>query len=247
MNDTPKINLEWKSSGANKGSERGDIVIIVDTLSFATTVAVATCRGAMIYPCWPSDDPVALGRSLDAEVAVRRTEGEGPTGFSLSPGSFSKIEPGTRVILPSPNGATCCRAADKGPFVFVGTLVNAAATATAVSNLSKRDGLSITVVACGEREEYGLESGEIRFALEDYLGAGVIISGLNFEKSPEALVCEKAYSACRDELNEIIRNCQSGQELLDRGYGDDVRIASDIDSRDSAVWYKDGWLVKYQI
>ncbi len=246
MTSKPLINLDWKPAGVTKAAERGDVIVIVDTLSFSTTVATAVSNGAMIYPCFPTDDPASLALSHDAKVAIKRGEVSGEDQFSLSPDSFSNIKPGTRVILPSPNGAVCCRSAVKAQSVFVGTIVNASATAEAISKLINRENLSVTIIACGEREAYGVDSGEIRFALEDYLGAGAIISELEFAKSAEAMVCEKAFLAVRDDLEKIIRECQSGQELVERGYDKDVSIASDINSIDCAVCLKDNWLVRFQ-
>ncbi|MBS4192756.1 hypothetical protein KHA94_21735 [Bacillus sp. FJAT-49705] len=42
--------VEWGIRGARNAAERGDIIIIVDVLSFSSTVISAVNYGAIIYP-----------------------------------------------------------------------------------------------------------------------------------------------------------------------------------------------------
>src|SRR5207237_299967 len=110
--------------------------------------------------------------------------------FSLSPLSYLGLEPGTRIALASPNGATCACYGGAVPHLFVGTLINAEAVAAAVTQARNGSDLDVTLLACGERWEPTGEDGPLRPAVEDYLGAGAILSYLNAEKSPECRVCE---------------------------------------------------------
>ncbi|MCP4568132.1 MAG: 2-phosphosulfolactate phosphatase, partial [FCB group bacterium] len=57
-----------------RAAARGDIIVVVDVLSFSTVVATATWRKAMIYPCLEEDDPGKIARDIGGHVAVRRTE-----------------------------------------------------------------------------------------------------------------------------------------------------------------------------
>ena len=59
--------------------------------------------------------------------------------------------------------------------------------------------LSVTILACGERWKQPNEDGELRFAIEDYLGAGAILSALPaaLARSPEARVCQGAFGLAR--------------------------------------------------
>src|SRR5207302_2020235 len=99
-----------------------------------------------------------------------------PARFSLSPLSYLDAQSGTRVVLASPNGATCSRYAAEVGFLFVGTLLNAKAVAGAVSHLLAVTDLCVTLLACGERWKTPSEDGELRMAIEDSLGAGAILS-----------------------------------------------------------------------
>lgn len=216
--------LEWGSRGVQAAAERGDILVVVDVLSFSTAVATAVENGARIYPCGKNEDAGALAESHGAVTAVRREEVPGKGRYSLSPGTFLTATPGERIVLQSPNGATCSRYGSQVPCLLVGALVNAAAVAVAAARAAAEKGVGITVLACGERWHSPHEDGELRFAVEDYLGAGAILSHLpeSISRSLEAQICQSAFAASVDRLPELLQNCGSGIELRDRGYGSDV-------------------------
>jgi 2-phosphosulfolactate phosphatase len=123
--------------------------------------------------------------------------------------------------------------------------VNATAVAGAVAQILAETDLSVTVLACGERWREPNEDGELRFAIEDYLGAGAILSGLSssLSRSPEALVCEHAFRASRDKLAAIIDESGSGRELRVAGYPQDVEHCARLDAYD-AVPIMDGDLLR---
>ena len=137
----------------------------------------------------------------------------------------------TRVVLASPNGASCCRYAGQVPALLVGALVNARAVAAAVSwVLEQRNDLSVTIIACGERWSMPSEDGALRFAIEDYLGAGAIVSYLSCDKSPEARVCEGAFVQVRDDLEALLWESATGRALRERGFASDIEHAARLNS-----------------
>ncbi len=178
-----RCRLEWGRDGARRASARRDILVIVDTLRFSTAVVTAVHHGAIIYPCDPTDDPEALARHVRAVVAAYRQDmlGLGTHPYSLSPLSYDEAPAGTRIVLPSPNGAVCSRYGRDAPYLFVGALVNAAAVGRAVSSILARTEAAVTVIACGERWRAPADDGELRVAIEDYLGSGAILSRLPCE------------------------------------------------------------------
>ena len=145
-----RVRLEWGRRGARVAAERGDILVVVDTLSFSTAVVTAVRHGGLIYPCAWTDDPEALAARLGVEAAVPRQDVPKRGRFSLSPPTFSAIQPGDRVVLASPNGATCSHYGRAVPHLLVGALVNAHAVAQAVTCLLRETSLSVTVLACCE-------------------------------------------------------------------------------------------------
>ncbi len=221
-----RCRFDWGRHGVRQAAERGDILVIVDILSFSTAAVTAVHSGGSIYPCSLEEDTTALAHHIGGEAAVSRYDVPQRGRFSLSPATYLHLEPGTRVVLYSPNGATCSRYAGQVPFLFVGALVNAKAVAAVVSSLLEQQELSVTVIACGERWNTPSEDGELRVALEDYVGAGAILSYLPQEKSPEARVCEGAFIQVRDDLHSLLWECGSGRELREKGFGVDVQHAA---------------------
>ncbi|GJD17587.1 hypothetical protein RIVM261_025430 [Rivularia sp. IAM M-261] len=66
----------------------------------------------------------------------------------------------------------------------------------------------------------------MRFAFEDLVGAGAILSYLKGTFSPEAQVAIAAFQSCKDDLLGYLRKCSSGKELIYRGFGQDVELAA---------------------
>jgi 2-phosphosulfolactate phosphatase len=174
-----RIRLDWGRGGVHRAAERGDIVAIIDVLRFTTTVAAALSQNITIYPCEHRDRASDVARELGATVG-----GHGKI-FSLSPLTYTNEHRGQRVVLWSPNGATCARFAGQIPHLFAGAFVNANAVSGAVAKVLNESNSNATLIACGERWPIENEDGEIRFAIEDYLGAGAILAGLDFDKSPK--------------------------------------------------------------
>lgn len=228
-----RVRLDWGQRGARQAAERGNILVIVDTLSFSTAAVTAVHHGGLVYPCSQTEDPVAFARRISGEAAVSRRDVPEKGRFSLSPLTYLDLEPGTRVVLASPNGATCSRHAQEMPYLFVGALVNAKVVAAAVSQVLTVTDLCATVIACGERWTTPSEDGELRIAIEDYLGAGAILSYLHHKKSPEARVCEGSFIHARGDLKEILWDCGSGRELREIGFGEDVQHAAQLNLYDS--------------
>jgi 2-phosphosulfolactate phosphatase len=249
--DGYRCRLEWGAAGARQGAAHGDVLVVVDTLRFSTATATAIHCGAAIYPCRPDEDAAALAALVGACVA-----GGGANGFSLSPQSYVGVAPGTRVVLPSPNGATCARHAADVPYLIAGALVNAGAVAAAVARVLNASPLGVTVLACGESPlspgapgAPGDAGGALRFAVEDALGAGAILAGLaarGFGRamSPEARVCAGAFRSARTRLAAVLWDCGSGRELRARGLGEDVRHAARLDLYADVPVLRDGGFVR---
>ncbi len=130
------------------------------------------------------------------------------------------------------------------PAVLVGALLNARAVASAAAELADQHYCSITVLACGERWETQDEDGELRFAIEDYLGAGAILSYIALAKSPEAEVCAAAFRESCSNLESCLWDCCSGIELRDRGHAADVLYAFALDIYNAVPILSEGGLVK---
>ncbi|MDQ2853113.1 MAG: 2-phosphosulfolactate phosphatase [Actinomycetota bacterium] len=227
------VRLAWGPAGAQACA--ADVSVVVDVLSFSTSVSVATERGMKVYPYpWNDDRATAFAAERDAVLAVGRLKAAQTAAVrapSLSPAGLLRSHPVPRLVLPSPNGSTIASALNStGSTVAIGCLRNArAAGFWAVTQLNA--GCSVALIAAGER---WASDDSLRPALEDHLGVGAIASqlvsaGFASECSPETLAAACLYDATPD-LGNTLRNCVSGRELAARGFEEDVDVAAQLDA-----------------
>ena len=233
--------VEWGRRGAREAAERGDIVIIVDVLSFSSTVVSALNAGAVIYPYPPDLDGKSYAASVSAEYILGRAEAAREGKPTLSPVTFNSSHHNKRYVLSSLNGAYCTWIASKVPALLIGSLLNASAVAATANKIQQDSGAAITVVPSGEMWNDVRENEDrLRPSIEDYLGAGAILSKLRGDKSPEAQVCVNAFQGSKDSLEQLIWDCGSGRELRERGYEDDVLHCGRLDTTDAVPILLDG-------
>ncbi|QDT42209.1 2-phosphosulfolactate phosphatase [Gimesia alba] len=214
------IRCEWGLPGVEQMTS-SDVIVIVDVLSFSTSVEVAVSRGVTVFPYrWKDASAQAYAQQRSAELASSRNSLPGQ--YSLAPSSLITAPRGLRLVLPSPNGSTLSFAAmSHGATVFAGCLRNA----SAVARQAQAAGRRITVVPAGER----WADGSLRPAIEDLIGAGAIINQLTGIRSPESSLAVAAFEDAADQLPERLLSCASGRELEERGFVRDVEIAAEFD------------------
>lgn len=213
-----ELRCEWGKPGVAALAPMVDAIVIVDTLSFSTCVDVAVSRGAIVYPYpWKDDSAEAFARSVEAVLAGPRNKDR----LSLSPMSLRQLPPGQRIVLPSPNGATLSGLTGGTP-TLTGCLRNAAT----VAHVARSFGPRIGVVPAGEQ----WPDGSLRPAIEDWIGAGAVLSYLSGSTSPEADLARQAFLGTSGKLAEILQTSTSGRELIERGWMDDVSIASELNT-----------------
>lgn len=203
-----------------------DAVVIVDVLSFSTCVDVALSRGAEVIPF-----PHQHERASD-EAAARGAMLAGPrskTEPSLSPVSLRSLPRNQRLVLPSPNGSTLSLAFPGRP-VFCACLRNASAVAGALAGYRH-----VLVVHAGEHNPDGTP----RLAEEDMLSAGAVLAGLSGSLSPEAEAIRSLYQSTTDLKSRLIA-CPSGQELIERGFPEDVELAAELNVSQTVPHLVDG-------
>ena len=222
------LRCEWGELGVAQLAAISNVVVIVDVLSFSTSVEIATSRGATVFPYrWHDQPAAAYAKSMNAELAER----DRTSKYSLSPASLMQISAGTRLVLPSPNGSTLSLGTQKTP-TLAGCLRNYGAIAQAAQRL----GCKIAVIPAGER----WHDDSLRPAWEDSVGAGAILSQLSGSCSPEAEAAIALFHYVKDNIKTKIRQCSSGKELIARGFTSDVALASDLNVSDCIPWLLDG-------
>ena len=76
--------------------------------------------------------------------------------------------------------------------------------------------------------------------MEDLIGAGAVINALVGDQSPEAGLALRAYRAILEQLEQEISGCLSGQELIQRGFEADVRLACQLNVSNTAPVLRSG-------
>ena len=234
------VRFDWGPTGAAAVADGAAVAVVVDVLSFTTTVAVALEAGATVLPYrWEDGGAAGYAVGRDATLAVgrlvaRAARNAGETGaVSLSPADLRRAvadEGVSRVVLPSPNGsAICFSLADRGIEVAAGSLRNATAVARWLGPYLE-EGRPVAVIAAGER----WPDGSLRPAVEDLWGAGAVLDALvtgvpGDVTSPEAELAAQAFRAATPHLARAMEQCASGRELLGLGFADDVSLAAELD------------------
>lgn len=223
------VRMEWGPVGAE--AVAADLAVVVDVLSFTTTLTVAVERGMTVLPFrWKDQRATAYAAERDAVLAVGRFEGRGTGLPSLSPASMLSVRGVERIVLPSPNGSTVSFGlAGSGATVVGASLRNATAVARWVAP-RLAGGSTLAVIASGER----WPDGSLRPCVEDLWGAGAVLAALVdlgvAGLSPEARVAEAAYREVRPRLAAELHACASGRELVGAGFPEDVEAAATTDA-----------------
>ena len=202
------VRMEWGFTGPEKVSSGADYTVIIDVLSFTTTLSVALDCGVQVFP-YPLHDATAheFARRNDALLAVGRSAAaqysSGRQMISLSPASVRTAAGLRRIVLPSPNGsALASHLASSGSTVLGACLRNRTAVAqwlatqcsttqclTAQGQATQRQaterlanqrdhGTPSPVIAVVAAGERWPD-GTLRPAAEDLWGAGAVISALD--------------------------------------------------------------------
>lgn len=227
-----RVRLEWGPVGAAEIVPSATYAVVVDVLSFTTTLSVAMDLGTTVFPFpWKDGRAAAYARDRDAALAVGRLEARDVPGtHSLSPAQLRQATDLERLVLPSPNGSAIS-AALWGTTVLGGCLRNREAVARWLADRMAEDDVTVLIVAAGERWR---ADDSLRPALEDLLGAGALaaalldagVTGL----SPETRAAVAAWREAEPTLAVTLHDCSGGRELIASGFAADVAVAAELDT-----------------
>lgn len=225
------LRFEWGLSGAKAVAPECDLAIVVDVLSFTTTLSVAMDAGIAVLPYhFRGDEAQAYAQQKDAVVAVGRSVARGDQISLSSPTIRDRAVHPERLVLPSPNGSTISyELRESVSCVVGGCLRNVDAIGQWVAAKFPADA-RIAIIAAGEK----WPDGTLRPAVEDLWGAGALITaitrGRQANLSPEARVAADAWASVGADLATQLEQCASGRELIEAGYPRDVSIATELNS-----------------
>ena len=212
------VRCEWGAQGVAVLAPISDVVIVVDIFSFSTAVEIAANQGAVVFPYrWKDETAYEFAKSVDAEVANKGNV----NNYSLSPTSLVNLPSGIRLVLPSPNGSTLSLLAGSTP-----TIAGCLRNCQAVAESAMKIGQNIAVIPAGER----WDDDTLRPCLEDFVGAGAIISYLRGTLSPEALAAVSIFENASRSLFEQLKGCSSGKEKESRNEGRDIKLAAELNA-----------------
>ncbi|WP_420037713.1 2-phosphosulfolactate phosphatase [Streptomyces sp. cg28] len=207
------------------------IALVVDVLSFTTSVTVAVEAATHVFPYrWRDESAESFAKQKEAALAVGRRAANEESPWSLSPAALRHAPFVPRLVLPSPNGSAIAAAAGDESTVIAASLRNA----TAVGQWLAAQGLGtidrpVAVIAAGEK----WPDGSLRPAAEDLLGAGAVVTALlacaGQAPSPEAAMASAAFTGTPDP-HAAVASSPSGRELGVAGFTEDVAIATELDA-----------------
>jgi 2-phosphosulfolactate phosphatase len=222
-------------TGARQAAARGDVVVVVDVLSFSTEIVVAVAEGktCLVY----SDAELEAMGGVDAAAAAldarpyRRFHHYDVDDAAALPAASSPAGSGERVLFRSTNGAAATRAAAAASELLIGSLRNASACASYLTTLLASTATQrVTLVACGSVAGTA-DEGRFRPALEDWLAVGRIAAYLS---SAGLVVSPEAYAAARSwPGDEMLPACVAANALIEAGLDEIVELAFAVDKSDA--------------
>ncbi|WP_433393918.1 2-phosphosulfolactate phosphatase [Micromonospora sp. KLBMP9576] len=220
--------FDWGLTGAAELGRVCAVLVVVDVLSFTTTVEVAVARGMRVHPFPWGEQAAEYARRVGAVAAVGRRQTTPEHPWSLSPAALRTAPGVADLVLPSPNGSTISAAASAtGLPVVAACLRNAHAVGRWLTDREYGSvDAPIGVVAAGER----WPDGSLRPCVEDQLGAAYVLdalSGVAGGLSVEAAMALAALASTPD-VPAAVRGCVSGRELAEGGFADDVEVAVQV-------------------
>ncbi len=228
-----RVRFEWGDQGA--AVVKADVAVVVDVLSFTTSLTVAVERGIEVFPFeWRDGRAAEHALRHGASLAVGRAESlvkADARHVSISPSQIDQVEGIERLVLTSPTGAKIAFSLiDSKTKVVAASLRNADAVADHVVRVADALGRrrSVVVIAAGEQ----WPDGTLRPGVEDLWGAGAVIDGLVHrgldDLSVEARSALATYRGIEGEIPAAMRECVSGKELIERGFVVDVDLAAQV-------------------
>lgn len=234
------IKCEWGLEGLDALLDLSDVIIIIDILSFSTCVDIITSNKSPVFPyLYKDESALNFAKENNLILAEKRNKDK----ISLSPYSLINIPKNSKILLPSPNGSTLSfytNKAKKKLSVICSCLRNFRACA----ELAQEIGKNITIIPAGEK----WNNNTTRFAIEDFLGAGAIISEIKSNSlSPESFLALNSFNSVKNDIYQIIKKSASGKELIEKGFEEDVKIACELNaSNNTPILYKDNDIFYYK-
>jgi 2-phosphosulfolactate phosphatase len=224
----------------------GRVVIVVDVLRAATSVAWAIANGARAVIPFGHVDEVAV-RAKQFERTDVRLGGERRMqripGFDLgnSPQEYVReLVEGRTILYSTTNGTAALLASQGARTCFLAGFVNVRATITAARAATR--GREDVLVICAGTER--------RAALEDTVCAGLLVRGIarartGVEQGDGAFIARTIARRYHGDLQRLATDAAHARALTAAGFADDVAQCLQLDTMPTAVRYHDRQLLRH--
>jgi 2-phosphosulfolactate phosphatase len=227
-----KIDLSFNAGQHDELQLREKNVIVLDILRASSTITVALNNGAReIIPVASIESAVKISGSLFGEVTLRGGERNGKMieGFNLgnSPREYGEAAvKGKSIIYCTTNGSVAMAKSRYARTLAVGSFLNL----TAITNFIRNEKKDFLFICAGRMNTIG------NFSLEDAVCAGMMIEkllkteSLQLELSDSAKAAHTLSKAYGRSILKMLKTCEHGKYLTEIGFGEDLKICSQIDS-----------------
>ena len=216
------------------------VAIVIDVLFATTCIAIAVERGiSEIVPTLDPETARECARDLvPGAFLLAGEQGGRPIPGFFEPWPHRLLQEdlsGKRLVYSTTNGTVALRMAAGAAAVFAGSVANGKAVVDYVcTNYRDRD---IVLICAGVGTS---------FALEDFYGAGYLVSLLvargEFHLTDVARAAQLLHD--RSAAMECIADTYTGRMLTAQGLADDLTICASKNSVDAVPMYRDGWITR---
>lgn len=215
------------------------IVVVIDVLRATSVIVQALSQGALeIIPVTTVEEAFSQAKShspgstlLGGERGSRKIE-----GFDLgnSPREYiAERVKGKRLILTTTNGTKAFHAVSRGKTIIAGSFFNLSATARRCLELAD----DLLIFPSGD---------EGRFSLEDAVCGGMLIDRIIQQNPYRSKLTDASQSAFllyqqfKNNLVEAFRLSTHGQDLIVRGFEEDLALCAQVDTTDVVPVFREG-------
>jgi 2-phosphosulfolactate phosphatase len=214
-------------------------VVVFDVLRATTTIATALAAGVReIRICQSIAAAIEAARGWNTSprpLLCGEVDCLAPPGFDLgnSPGAFHRQNyEGRTLCMSTTNGTRALAAASTARALLAGALVNAAAVAQRLDQLS----LDVTLLCAGTNGA---------MAMEDVIGCGAVMEELEKLRSVEAAsdaakMALRLFTASKADLRAALADARGGRNVIAAALNEDVDYAARLNSLDVVGVVRDG-------
>jgi len=237
------VNLKLCARDAIKTVNGKDVVIVTDVLRFSSSILSAFVNGAKeIIPTKSLGEAFKIRKQHPDYLLAGERGGLKPHGFDLgnSPLEFREsVVKGKTLIFSTTSGTRTLVSVKSNNWVLIGGLLNAQTVGLKTFEIARKENVDVCIVLSGKKGA---------FSLEDFLGAGAIISSLPINKinlSDAGIASLMAFKQVENSLFETISLGEHARSLAKLGFENDIKFSCMLNCSEIAPIYKDG-VIKIQ-